>query len=436
MGIFDFLNTKKYKTSIAELEKEIQEIKNTFTPEMFEVDNLRKISNSYSNEIEEKKKSIGTLNQEITNVNNKISDLKNQINDLNNQIVILNDDINIQEFGLYHPRYDFQTAAAYNEQLTQIRQTQKNLIKNDKAVLGTVNWTVNGKESLGKKMVKDIQKLLLRAFNSECDDTISKVKYSNLEQSAKKINLSRETIAKLGKMLEIQVSNDYFNSKISELYLAFEYQEKKQQEKEDLKEARLKIREEAKLQKELEEAKSKITKEQNHYQNALQKLNKQLEVSSEVDKENLLLRKSEIENQLTQIENNLKDIDYREANQRAGYVYIISNIGAFGENTYKIGMTRRLDPQERVDELGDASVPFNFDVHAMIFTEDAPKLENALHKAFENRKLNMINQRREFFNVSLDEIKKVISDNFDKTVDFIDVPDAEQYRVSLKMKAL
>ena len=130
----------------------------------------------------------------------------------------------------------------------------------------------------------------------------------------------------------------------------------------------------------------------------------------------------------------IKDIDYREANQRAGYVYIISNIGAFGENVYKIGMTRRLDPQDRVDELGDASVPFNFDVHAMIFSDDAPALETALHKAFEDRKLNMVNTRREFFNVTLDEIKEVVKENFDKTVEFVDVPDAEQFRVSQKMK--
>ena len=97
-------------------------------------------------------------------------------------------------------------------------------------------------------------------------------------------------------------------------------------------------------------------------------------------------------------------------------------------------MTRRLDPQDRVDELGDASVPFNFDVHAMIFSDNAPALEAALHRAFEDRKLNMVNTRREFFHVTLDEIKDVVKKNFDKTVEFIDVPDAEQYRISQKMK--
>ena len=96
-------------------------------------------------------------------------------------------------------------------------------------------------------------------------------------------------------------------------------------------------------------------------------------------------------------------------------------------------MTRRLNPQDRVDELGDASVPFKFDVHAMIFSEDAPALEAALHRAFEDRKLNLVNQRREFFRVSLDEIKDVVKNNFDKTVEFVDVPDADQYRISLKL---
>ena len=191
-------------------------------------------------------------------------------------------------------------------------------------------------------------------------------------------------------------------------------------------------REQAKIQKELEEQRRKIEKEQTHYQTAYEKVQMQLKLNP--DNPDLLSKKAELEGQLFDIDKALKDVDYRQANMRAGYVYIISNIGAFGENVYKIGMTRRLEPQERIDELGDASVPFNFDVHAMIFSDDAPALETALHKAFENRKLNMVNQRREFFNVTLEEIKEVVKKNFDKTVEFIDVPDAEQYRISMRMK--
>lgn len=128
-----------------------------------------------------------------------------------------------------------------------------------------------------------------------------------------------------------------------------------------------------------------------------------------------------------------EELDKIRSNQKAGYVYVISNIGSFGEGVYKIGMTRRLDPMDRVRELGDASVPFGFDIHAMIFSDNAPKLEAAIHKAFENRKVNMVNTRREFFRVSLDEIKDTINKNFDGSVDFIETADAEQFRESEKL---
>lgn len=143
---------------------------------------------------------------------------------------------------------------------------------------------------------------------------------------------------------------------------------------------------------------------------------------------------SALESQLAETDKNLSDLDYREANQRAGYVYIISNVGAFGEGVFKIGMTRRLNPQERIDELSGASVPFNFDVHALIFTEDAPKLEAALHRAFEKRKVNMVNPRREFFYATIDEIEQVIRENYDASVEFIRTADAEQFRESQKLR--
>lgn len=194
------------------------------------------------------------------------------------------------------------------------------------------------------------------------------------------------------------------------------------------------MREEAKLAKEIEEARKKLEKEQKHYQNALKKINEQLASASEEDRAAIEDKKHELEQQLSKIDQEFKAVDYREANQRAGYVYIISNIGAFGENVYKIGMTRRLDPMDRIDELGDASVPFDFDVHAMIFSDDAPRLEAALHNAFADRKLNFVNQRREFFNVSLNEIKKVVKANYGRSVEFIDIAPAEQYRQSKLMK--
>ena len=152
-----------------------------------------------------------------------------------------------------------------------------------------------------------------------------------------------------------------------------------------------------KLQQELEEARTNITKEQRHFEKAHAALLEQIakEPSQEIQ-DYLLIKLKDIEDRLTKLDASLKEVDYREANQKAGYVYVISNIGAFGNDVYKIGMTRRLEPMDRIDELGDASVPFAFDVHALIFSDNAPALEAALHNAFSDRKVNMVNQRRNF----------------------------------------
>ena len=167
----------------------------------------------------------------------------------------------------------------------------------------------------------------------------------------------------------------------------------------------------------------------------MKKINEQIEVEKNKERMDFFLtRKEELSNYLIDVDKALQDLDYREANQKAGYVYIISNIGAFGDNVFKIGMTRRLEPEERIAELSGASVPFKFDIHAMIFSDNAPKLEAALHNAFAYKKINLVNGRKEFFRVTLDEIKKVVQENYDKTVDFINLPEAEQFRTSEMMR--
>ena len=397
--------------------KEIERLKSQLSPEQIESADLQ-----------------GKIEQqqgELEKVSKKVQEKEKQLEELKAQLVETDERILLQSFGVYTPRYSLMNSDEYRERLTDVRTKQKDMIKAKTAVTGNQNWTVNGSASQGRKMVADMQKLLLRAFNSECDDTIEHVKYSNIDSSEKRISSSRDAISKLGAIMGVSISQRYFNLKIDELYLAFEYAQKKQEEKEAQKEARERMREAAKLAKEIEEARKKLEKEQRHYQNALKAVDDQLKNASEADRPAIEEKRKELVSQLEKIDKEFKDVDYREANQRAGYVYVISNIGAFGENVYKIGMTRRLNPMDRVDELGDASVPFNFDVHAMIFSDDAPRLEAALHNAFADRKLNFVNQRREFFRVSLDEIKKVVKENYDQSVEFIDLAPAEQYRESL-----
>lgn len=400
--------------------KEIERLKSQMLPEQVTLADLQ-------GQIAERQKQLDNLQRDLYGT-------QCQLDALRKEVIETSETILLQSFGLYTPRFSFVNSDEYKARLLEIRAQQKDMIKDKSAVSGNANWTVNGNAAKGRRMVADMQKLLLRAFNSECDDVIEHVKYNNIESSEKRITASRDAISKLGDLMGVSIQPRYYRLKIEELYLAFEYQQKKQQEKEEQKEARARMREEAKLAKEIEEERKKLEKEQKHYQNALKKITEQLASASEEDRAAIEEKKRELEQQLSKIDQEFQAVDYREANQRAGYVYIISNIGAFGEDVYKIGMTRRLDPMDRVDELGDASVPFDFDVHAMIFSDDAPRLEAALHNAFADRKLNFVNQRREFFHVSLDEIKQVVKENYDRSVEFIDLAPAEQYRQSLLMK--
>lgn len=427
MSIIDFFNGKKYREENEQLRAELAQAQALLTPEMQDAEKLAK-------RVKEMNATLARFQNTIQDYYTKINGLDKTLSARKKDLLDIDDALLYQEFSLYKPKYDLVNSEAYKKRIEAIRQTQKALIKNGEAVSGSTNWMVNNSKAEGRRMVLDMQKLLLRAFNSECDELIQKVTYSNLDLSIARINKSCDAISKLGKIMSVAISSEYLQSKLEELYLVFEYQRAKQKEKEEQKELRAQMREEAKVQKELEEARKKAEKEHSHYLNALSVVRSQLETASEEQKPLLEKKLAELEETLQGIEKNIADIDYREANAKAGYVYIISNIGAFGENIYKIGMTRRLEPMERIDELGDASVPFDFDVHAMIFSSDAPALESALHKAFESKKLNMVNTRREFFAVTLDEIKQVVHANYNDTVEFIDAAPAQQFRESQKIK--
>lgn len=414
------VNSKVHSDDLDGLRRENARLREQLTPEQSELVDI--------------KMDVQKLKAQNDKYLKEIAENEEKLNEIKSEIVETEDVALMQSFGLYTPRYDFMRADDYKARLLEIRARQKDAVREGTAVSGSTAWAIDGDTKKGGRMVADMQKLLLRAFNAECDDVVEHVKYNNVEISERRITASREAISKLGAMMGISITSVYYGMKLDELHLAFEWQQKKQQEKEEQREARAEMKEAQRLARELEEERRKLEKEQTHYQNALAKINAQLAQATGDEAAVIEEKKAHIEQQLDKIDTAFKEVDYREANQRAGYVYIISNIGAFGENVYKIGMTRRLDPSDRVDELGDASVPFKFDIHAMIFSDDAPKLEAALHNAFADRKLNFVNQRREFFNVTLDEIKKVVKENFDKSVEFTDTPPAEQYRESLLLR--
>lgn len=430
MDIFGWGSPKKIaslETQIASLEAQIEDLKEKLLPEHNTIEVLQQEISQLENNKEELMENIETLSEQC-------ADLEKTISEKEKEIIQLDDEILYQSFALYTPMYNFASSDEYKERLAACREQQKKMLKDKTAVHYSDEWTVNGSKAKGRKMTKDNIKQILRSFNNECENTIDRVKFNNVETSKQRIQKSFDTLNKLNETNRISLSRLYLKLKMDELNLAVEYAIKKQEEKEEQKRIREELREQAKLQKEIEAERKKLDKEKKHYENALAALQEQINNASPEDQADLEQKKQELQEQLEELGVAIQQVDYREANQRAGYVYIISNIGSFGENIYKIGMTRRLDPMDRVNELGDASVPFNFDLHALIFSDDAPGLEAALHHAFDDRKVNMINQRREFFNVTLEEIEEVVKANYDKTVEFVKIPPAEQYRETLMMK--
>ena len=318
MGFSDIFKGKQYKSELEALQQKYDELQALLTPEMRNALALQEKIRELEQSIQSEQKEIESLDKAIADKQNHISLLDNTISNKKSEIVSLDDEILVQEFGLYEPYFDFANALDYKEELAKIRSKQKELIKNKTAVSGATEWTVNGSAAKGKKMVSDTQKLLLRAFNTECDELVAKVKYTNFDASLNKIYKSAEAISKLGTIMHISINSNYLDLKIKELRLAFEYQQKKQEEKEAQKAARAEMREAARLQKEIEAQRKKIEKEQTHYQTAYDHLLHQIEQNP--GNADLLKKKDELENQLNDIDKAMKDIDYREANQRAGYV--------------------------------------------------------------------------------------------------------------------
>lgn len=371
------------------------------------------------------KDNLSDLEEELRKINSKIDVARREL-------VETNDEILLQSFGLYEPKYDFENSEKYMERLKIIRNKQKDLVRTKEGVSYFDSWTVNGSKREGTKMTNKNIQSAFKLFNSECDIVINKVTYRNIDSSIKRIKKSFEQVNALNETNRVRINYSYLELKLQELYLYFEYLQKKQEEKEEQAAIREQMREEARVQKEIEREKQKIEKEKIHFNKELDRLKNNM--PNNPDEKTVWEAKiAELEAKIAELLEAELDVLNREQNTRAGYVYIISNIGSFGENIYKIGVTRRLNPFERIGELSGASVPFKFDVHATIFSEDAPALETALHKAFDDKRVNKVNRRKEFFNVTLDEIRQEVEKNFNKTVEYTKYAEAMEYRQSLKM---
>ena len=387
----------------------------------------KRIRASINQEQKEAKEAVDSLNSQQSRLKSEISDAQETLTTLKDEITVVQDTAEIQAFGLYEPKYDFGTSTEYKNKLDEIRTEQKFMIKEKTAIICTTNWTVNDNKAAGRRMTDKNIKLMARAFNGECDSIIQKVRYNNYYSIEKRIEAVYKAINKLGEPNHCSIQRDYLNLKLDELRLVREYAEKRQIEMEEQRRIREQIRDEERALREIEKAKQDAEKEEQRYQKALDKARQEVEQATGARQDKLQSEIERLNELLLEAQVNKERAMSRAQMTKSGYVYVISNIGSFGENVYKVGMTRRLEPTDRVRELGDASVPFRFDIHAMIYSDNAPELENEIHRVLEKRSVNRVNTRKEFFNVSLEDIENIVRKQ-DVNAEFIHLPDAKEYR--------
>lgn len=336
----------------------------------------------------------------------------------------------IQSFGLYEPVFDFDSSEKYKAEIKSARNRQKELVRSDGAAVCDTEWTVEGSAAKGRQMVKRMFKLQLRAFNGECDAGISKVRFDNATAIEDRIRKSWEAVNKLGETNQCRITEAYLKLKLDELHLVHEHARKKQEEKEEQRALREQMREEEKARKEIEKAQKEAEKEETRFAAALKQARQELSLATSATEEALRKKVMLLEQQFEEAHEKKARAISRAQLTKSGHVYVISNVGSFGPGVFKIGMTRRLEPLDRVKELGDASVPFGFDVHAMIYSEDAPALEAKLHQHFTACQMNLVNSRREFFRANLVEIEEAVYAVFGQDIEFVRTAVAEEFRES------
>lgn len=403
----EILKDLRQKVTIAKdkAEQQIQESINVAQRILSDAENKAKeiVGDAY-----EMNKDIQVLEQTIQALNNK----KNGYSD----VYIIPTYTLLDELA---ENYGFTEAG---KDLAQARKKTISFIQNN--IAGFCDYVENNRKTTAINFVVD-------AFNGKVDSILSTIKHNNFGILQQKIIDAYNITNDLGAAFRnARINPDYLEARLSELRYGVLTMELKRKEQEEQRRIREEIKEEERARREYEKALKEAEKEQSIIKRTLEKAQKDFELASENQKQ-------KYEDILRNLEAKLKEAE--EKSQRAmsmaqqtksGHIYIISNIGSFGENVYKIGMTRRLEPTDRVKELGDASVPFPFDIHAMIYTENAPKLEKELHKYFIDNQVNKVNFRKEFFNVSIKEIRQKLEE-FGVETKWTMTAEATEYRESL-----
>ena len=379
-------------------------------------------------------KKLAELKVELGSKENEIKIISDKIEDFTKQLSLLGNDVENHDLLSTITKYDHLINGIVSEdikkKLEAVKERQKTLIRNKKSftIIELVLWNNNKAQGMARQ--KRLGKFLVTAFNAVADNIIAKTTARNFAASTKKIEKWFDKVNKGGADDYVRVQHDLLELRLKEHRHAFEYHIKKEMEQEEQRYMRETIREDNKVKKEIETFVKAREKEEKAYQKDLAATVAKIQSANEAELEKL---NEHIEKLKRKLEITIKEKERAMSMAqltRSGYVYILSNKGSFGEGVYKIGMTRRLDPMDRVKELGDASVPFIFDVHGMIPSDDAPGLEKKLHAHFVKRRVNKVNLRREYFKITIEEIEKALKEMTDGEFQIVHDAAAEQYETS------
>jgi len=340
--------------------------------------------------------------------------------DVTEETILLDDEQALQHVGIYRYHHPLEHAVAYRERLEALTGRIAESVRSSAAIETSNLFTFDGSLAKGRAMTRDLSALMLRAYNAEAENVLRTLRAGNVEAARKRLEKARATIARLGGLMQMRISDSFHALRLEEIELTADYQMKREEEKEAAREERERLREERRVEQELAAARERLDKEWAHIVTVLEKLQQ----AGATD--------SALEQKLADVDAAIAQNDFRAANIRAGYIYVISNRGAFGEHVVKIGLTRRLEPMERVLELGDASVPFRFDVHALFFSEDAVSLEADLHAHFRDRRVNWANDRREFFFATPAEVREELAARTGNLLEFVEEPESLEYLQSVR----
>lgn len=376
---------------------------------------------SIEEEVERLELAADEAEEETKALREKYSEKRALLRKLEKQIAVYDEQLSFAELGIYEPHFDYGDSETYKKSIKKIRERQKAMVSSQRATICPTGWTIDGSRSKGRTMVNRQTRLTMRAFNNECEAAIANTRWNNVVAMEKRILNAAKQINSTNASMQLVISENYVELKLDELHLTHEYRERLKIEKDERAALARAEREEKKLLAEAEAAE----REEQKYAALLDKA--RAEVGADEG------RIADLEAALARARAASSRARSMAEMTRSGYVYIISNIGSFGEDVVKIGLTRRLEPDDRVRELGDASVPFGFDTHAMIYSEDAPSLEAALHNEFSDRRVNASNLRKEFFRVTLDEVEEAVG-TLAPNAGFFKDREAQEWHETLAMR--